>query len=69
MQILAVAGIVGAFALICVAIYFFGRYLQRRGHDLSFVDPRYPDSMQQVQAKIPPPGTQYPNDDQQPDHR
>lgn len=63
MQILAVAGVVGAFVLVCVVIYLVGRSLQRRGHDLSFVDPRYPDSMQQVQAKIPPPGRPYPNDD------
>jgi hypothetical protein len=63
MQILAVAGVVGAFALACVVIYLVGRSLQRRGRDLTFIDPRYPDAMQGVQVKIPPPGGPYPNDD------
>ncbi|SOX53816.1 hypothetical protein MAAFP003_2492 [Mycobacterium ahvazicum] len=72
MQILAVAGIAAAFALICLAIYLFGRYLQRRGHDLTYVDPRYPDSMQAVDPKmdVPPPGRPYTSltheDDQNP---
>lgn len=57
MQILAIAGIVAAFTLVCLGIYVAGRYLQRRGHDLTYVDPRYPDSMQAVQPKLdfPPP--------------
>jgi hypothetical protein len=46
MQVLAVGGIVAAFAALCAAIYLVGRSLQRSGRDLSFVDPRYPDSMQ-----------------------
>jgi hypothetical protein len=48
MQALAVAGIIAAFVLACAAIYIAGRALQRRGRDLTFVDPRYPDSMQAV---------------------
>jgi hypothetical protein len=48
MEILAVIGIIAAFALVCVAIYWVGRSLQRKGHDLNCVDPRYPDSMQAV---------------------
>lgn len=64
MQILAVAGVVGAFALACGVIYLVGRSLQRRGRDLTFIDPHYPDSMQAVQAKVnPPPGWPYPHDD------
>jgi len=65
MQILAVAGIVGAFALVCGVIYLAGRSLRRKGRDLTFVDPRYPDSMQAVQAKVdlPPPGRPYTHDD------
>jgi hypothetical protein len=57
MQILAVAGVVAAFALSCGVIYLIGRSLQRRGRDLTFVDPRYPDSMQAVQEQLnfPPP--------------
>jgi hypothetical protein len=65
MQILAIAGIVAAFAVVCLGIYLFGRSLQRRGHDLAYVDPRYPDSMQAVQpnADFLPPGRPYPHDD------
>jgi hypothetical protein len=65
MQILAVAGIVAAFALVCLAIFLFGRHQQRKGRDLNFVDPRYPDSMQQVQPNVdfPPPGRPYPHED------
>jgi hypothetical protein len=61
MRIFAIAGIVAAFALVCFAIYLFGRYLQRRGHDLTYVDPRYPDSMQAVPPKMdgPPSGQPY----------
>jgi hypothetical protein len=65
MQILAVAGIITTFALLCAAIYFVARSLQRRGRDLTFVDPRYPESMQGVQPtpNIAPPGHPYPADD------
>ena len=35
MEILAVIGIITAFAVVCAAIYWFGRSLQRRGHDPS----------------------------------
>jgi hypothetical protein len=48
MQVLAVGGIGAAFAALCVAMYLIGRSLQRRGHDLAFVDPSYPDSMRAV---------------------
>jgi hypothetical protein len=41
MQILAVAGIVAAFAV----AYLVGRSPQRRGRDLTFFDPHYRDSM------------------------
>jgi hypothetical protein len=64
MQILAVSGIVGAFALICVVIFLVGRSLQRRGHDLTFVDPRYPDSLQAVPPQVDfSPPRPYPPDD------
>lgn len=65
MQILASAGVVGAFALVCGGIYLLGRSLQRRGGDLTFVDPHYPDSMQAVQPKLnfPLPGLSYAHDD------
>lgn len=46
MQILAIAGIFGAFALACFLIYVVGRWLHRRGRDLTFVDPAYPESLQ-----------------------
>jgi hypothetical protein len=52
MQVLAVAGIVAPFALACAAIFVAGRALQRRGRDLTFVDPRYPDSMQAVPGNV-----------------
>ncbi len=52
MQVLAVAGIIVAFALACAAIYVAARALQRRGRDLTFVDPRYPDSMQAVPGNL-----------------
>jgi hypothetical protein len=63
MQVLAVAGIVAAFALACAAIFVAGRALQRRGRDLTFVDPRYPDSMQAVprNVNITPPGRPHPD--------
>jgi hypothetical protein len=62
MQVLAVAGIIAAFALACAAIYVAGRALQRRGRDLTFVDPRYPESMQAVPRNldITPPGRLHP---------
>ena len=65
MEILAVIGIIGAFALVCAAIYRVGRSLQRKGHDLNFVDPRYPDSMQAAPGNrdMTPPGRPYPDDD------
>ena len=64
MQILAVSGVVGAFAVVCVVIYLVGRSLQRRGHDLTFVDPRYPDSLQAVPPKVDiTPPRPYPHDD------
>ena len=65
MQILAVAGVVAAFALVCAVVYRVGRSLQRRGRDLAFIDPHYPDSMQAVQPNldISPPGSPYPHDD------
>lgn len=53
MQILAVAGIVAAFAVACLVIYLVGRSLQRRGRDLAFFDPHYPDSMQAVPGHSP----------------
>jgi hypothetical protein len=52
MQVLAVAGIIAAFVLACAAIYVVGRALQRRGRDLTFIDPRYPDSMQAVPGNL-----------------
>jgi hypothetical protein len=52
MQILAVAGIVAAFAVACLVIYLVGRSLQRRGRDLTFFDPHYPDSMQAAPGKV-----------------
>ena len=65
MEILAVVGIIAAFAVVCAAIYWFGRSLQRRGHDLNFVDPRYPDSMQAAPGNrdVTPPGRRRPDDD------
>ena len=65
MEILAVFGIIAAFALVCAAIYPVGRSLQRKGHDLNFVDPRYPDSMQAAPGNrdVTPPGPPYPDDD------
>ena len=65
MQVLAVAGIIAAFAVACAAIYVAARALQRRGRDLTFVDPRYPDSMQAVPGNldITPRGRPYPEDD------
>jgi|GEM_PF-2950102 hypothetical protein len=63
MEILAVIGIIAAFALVCAAIYWVGRSLQRKGRDLNFVDPRYPDSMQAVPGNrdVTPPGRPYPD--------
>jgi hypothetical protein len=65
MEILAVIGIIAAFALVCAAIYRVGRSLQSKGHDLTFVDPRYPDSMQAAPGNrdVRPPGRPYPDDD------
>ena len=65
MEILAVIGIIAAFALVCAAIYRVGRSLRRKGHDLNFVDPRYPDSMQAVPGNrdVTPPGRPYPDND------
>ena len=65
MEILTVIGIIAAFALVCAAIYRVGRSLQRRGHDLNFVDPRYPDSMQAAPGNrdVTPPGRTHPDDD------
>jgi hypothetical protein len=65
MQVLAIAGVVAAFALVCIVIYLAGRSLQRKGRDLTFIDPRYPDSLQAVDPKahMPPPGQPYPHDD------
>jgi hypothetical protein len=65
MQILTVAGIVGVFSLICGVIYLVGRSLQRRGRNLTFVDPRYPDSLQAAQPNvdISPRGRPYAHDD------
>ena len=48
MQVVAVGGIVTAFAALCVVVYLIGRSLQRSGRDLAFVDPSHPDSMQAV---------------------
>ena len=64
MEILAVIGIIATFALVCAAIYRVGRSLQRKGHDLDFVDPRYPDSMQAAPGNrdVTPPGRPYPDD-------
>jgi hypothetical protein len=65
MEILAVIGIIAAFSLVCAAIYLVGRSLQRKGHDLNFVDPRYPDSMQAAPGNrdVTPPGRRRPDDD------
>ena len=65
MEILAVVGIIAAFAVVCAAIYWFGRSLQRKGHDLNFVDPHYPDSMQAVPGNrdVTPPWRPYPDND------
>ena len=65
MEILAVIGIIAAFALACAAIYRVGRSLQRKGHNLNFVDPRYPDSMQAAPGNrdVTPRGRLYPDDD------
>jgi hypothetical protein len=64
MQVLAVGGIVAAFATLCTVMYLVGRSLQRKGHDLRLVDPLYPDSMQAVgTADIAPPGLPYLRDD------
>jgi hypothetical protein len=65
MEILAVIGIIAAFPSVCAAIYWVGRSLQRKGHDLNFVDPRYPDSMQAVPGNrdVTPPGRPYPDSD------
>ena len=62
MEILAVIGIIAAFAVVCAAIYRVGRSLQRKGHDLNFVDPRYPDSMQAAPGNrdVTPPVRPYP---------
>jgi hypothetical protein len=64
MEILAVIGIIAAFALVCAAIYLVGRSLQRKGQDLNFVDPRYPDSMQAAPGNrdVTPPGRRRPDD-------
>jgi hypothetical protein len=65
MRVLTVTGIIAAFAVACAAIYVGGRAMQRRGRDLNFIDPRYPDSMQAVPGNldITPPGRSYPEDD------
>jgi hypothetical protein len=65
MQVLAVTGIIAAFAVACAVIYLAARALQRGGRDLTFVDPRYPDSMQAVPGNldITPRGRPYPEDD------
>ena len=65
MEILAVIGIVATFALVCAAVYRVGRSLLRDGHDLNFVDPRYPDSMQAAPGNrdVTPPGRPHPDDD------
>jgi hypothetical protein len=65
MEILAVTGVTAAFALACAAIYRVGRALQRKGHDLNFIDPRYPESMQPAPGirDVPPPGRAYPDYD------
>jgi hypothetical protein len=64
MQILAIAGVFGAFALVCFVIYVVGQSLQRRGRDLTFVDPGYPDSMQAASGKVDirPPDSADPQD-------
>jgi hypothetical protein len=64
MQILAIAGVFGAFALICSLIYVVGRSLQRSGRDLTFRDPGYPDSMQAAPGKVDirPPGSADPRE-------
>jgi hypothetical protein len=38
--------------LVCFAIYLVGRSLQRKGRDLTFIDPGYPDSMQAAPGKV-----------------
>lgn len=65
MQILAVAGLVGVFALACLVIYMVGRSLQRRGRFPTFIDPGDPACLQGVppQLDIAPPGRPYPHDD------
>jgi hypothetical protein len=65
MEILAVIGIIAVFALVCAAIYRVGRSLQRKGHDLNFIDPHYPDSMQAAPGNrdVTPPARPYPDDD------
>jgi hypothetical protein len=64
MEILAVLGIIAVFAVICAVIYRVGRSLQRKGRDLTFVDPRYPDSMQAVPGNldVTPPRRPHPDD-------
>jgi hypothetical protein len=51
-HILAVAGIIAAFALACGLIWVAGRSLQRKRRDLNIVFPRYPDSLQAVDPKL-----------------
>jgi hypothetical protein len=65
MQVLSVAAIVGTFALICVLIWLVGRSLQRRGHDLTFIDPADPESLRGVPGNvdITPPVRPYPHRD------
>jgi hypothetical protein len=62
MQVFAVAGIVTTFAMLCTVIYLVGRSLQRRGRDLTFVDPRYLHASG-GDADITPPGRPYLHDD------
>jgi hypothetical protein len=64
MEILAVLGIIAAFAVICAVIYRVGRSLQRKGRDLTFVDPHYPDSMQAAPGNLDmtPPSRPHPDD-------
>lgn len=64
MQILAIAGAFGAFTLVCLVIYVVGHSLQRRGRDLTFIDPGYPDSMQAAPGKVDirPPDSADPHD-------
>ncbi len=65
MEILAVIGIIASFAVVCAAIHRVARSLQRKGHDLNFVDPPYPHSMQAGPGNrdVTPPGRPYPDDD------